>query len=32
MCSKIRGNTDLIEDNKGGYLVEASIFTDLQRI
>lgn len=23
ICSKIRGNTDLIEDGKGGYLVEA---------
>lgn len=25
VCSKIRGNTDLVEDNKGGFLVEDSI-------
>ena len=24
VCSEIRGNTDLIEDGKGGYLVEPS--------
>lgn len=29
VCSEIRGNTDLIEDGKGGYLVEPS---DVRRV
>jgi glycosyltransferase EpsD len=24
VCSKIRGNTDLVEDGKGGYLVDSN--------
>ncbi|CUN15830.1 glycosyltransferase family 4 protein [Turicibacter sanguinis] len=28
VCSKIRGNVDLIEDTKGGYLVDINTFVD----